>query len=478
MPDQSLETLAGSTPFLRDGGGNVVTVSRQSLGSTDTNELFVEISGVTVTSGSVAAEAGVAYLNTAGRVSESVVGPIEAAGPHGWGVVKTNHLQGAGSGTVETELTIARSTVAGGVLFDGGRGADGDPANDAPAGIRQLGYVSNTAVEGSVTFTQGVGGFVRDSRVTEGVSLVEAPDVEVSGVVAEGGDAGVVPVADAAPTAAIVDPGAGLVLSPGDEIAPLVRARDDFAVSSVALYADGELVGSSTASPYRFAWAATEADAGTEVALTAVVTDAAGQQTESEALVVSVAGSGSGSDADGGASGASGGSDGTSSGGSDGAASGGASADGASAGGSSAGGSDGSGDSGSDDEAAGPALALSASRVAAGGSVTIDGSGFAAGADLTIELHSTPQVIATVTTDASGAFEVAVTIPAGTPAGDHTIVALSGSDELASAPLEVTEPGDLLATGGSPWVLLAGLGAFALLAGAALVLVRRRTRTV
>ena len=96
MPDQSMTTLAGSTPFLRDGGGNVITVSRQSLGSTDTNELFVDISGVTVTSGSVAAEAGIAFLNTAGRVSESIVGPIIAGdGPHGWGIVKTNHLQPA-----------------------------------------------------------------------------------------------------------------------------------------------------------------------------------------------------------------------------------------------------------------------------------------------------------------------------------------------------------------------------------------------
>ena len=38
-------TLAGTAPYLRDGGGNVVTVSRQSLGSTDDNENFVDISG-------------------------------------------------------------------------------------------------------------------------------------------------------------------------------------------------------------------------------------------------------------------------------------------------------------------------------------------------------------------------------------------------------------------------------------------------
>ncbi len=115
-PDQSLDTLAGVTPYLRDGGGNVISVLRQSLGSTDTNENFVDISGVTVTSGKVWAEAGIAYFGAAGRISNSVVGPLKVAtnaadlaeNPHGWGIVKTNRLLGAGSGTVETELVCGR----------------------------------------------------------------------------------------------------------------------------------------------------------------------------------------------------------------------------------------------------------------------------------------------------------------------------------------------------------------------------------
>src|SRR4051794_10141082 len=36
-------TLAGTAPYLRDGGGNVITISRQSLGATDDNENFVDI---------------------------------------------------------------------------------------------------------------------------------------------------------------------------------------------------------------------------------------------------------------------------------------------------------------------------------------------------------------------------------------------------------------------------------------------------
>jgi hypothetical protein len=188
MPDQSLATLAGDTPYLRDGGGNVITVSRQSLGSTDTNEMFVDISGVTVTSGDTWAEAGIAYFGAAGRVSDSMVGPLKvatgagelAAHPHGWGIVKTGVIQGAGTGTVETELTVTDSLVigyqSGGILFDGAKGADGATANTVRTGIEQHGYVTDTVVTGSrssvfpqtgIAYTSGSDGFVRTSRVTD-----------------------------------------------------------------------------------------------------------------------------------------------------------------------------------------------------------------------------------------------------------------------------------------------------------------------
>ncbi|HTW17845.1 MAG TPA: Ig-like domain-containing protein [Nocardioides sp.] len=186
-PDPSIDSLAGLKPYLRDGGGNVITVSRQSLGSTDTNELFVDISGVTVTSGDTWAEAGIAYFGAAGRVSQSVVGPLRAATtadelaehPHGWGIVKTGVVEGAGTGTVETELTVADSVVtgyqSGGILIDGAKGVDGGPNNVARTGIEQHGYVSGTVVRGKanslypqtgVKFTSGADGFVRSSRIT------------------------------------------------------------------------------------------------------------------------------------------------------------------------------------------------------------------------------------------------------------------------------------------------------------------------
>jgi hypothetical protein len=187
MPDQSIGSLAGLKPYLRDGGGNVITASRQSLGSTDTNEMFVDISGVTVTAGNTYAEAGIAFFGAAGRVSESVVGPMKVAtnatelaeNPHGWGIVKTGVIQGAGKGTVETEVTVANSVVtgyqSGGILFDGARGSDGAAANTARAGLRNHGYVTGTVVKGKPTtvfaqtgikYASGTDGFVNGSRIT------------------------------------------------------------------------------------------------------------------------------------------------------------------------------------------------------------------------------------------------------------------------------------------------------------------------
>ncbi|WP_221177343.1 Ig-like domain-containing protein [Nocardioides marmoriginsengisoli] len=186
-PDQSLDTLAGVKPYLRDGGGNVITVSRQSLGSTDTNEMFVDISGVTVTAGSTYAEAGIAFFGAAGRVSESVVGPMKVAGsaaelaenPHGWGIVKTGMILGAGAGTVENEVTVANSVVtgyqSGGILFDGARGADGSADNVVRTNVKQHGYVTGTVVRGKpnsvypqagIKYASGADGFVKGSRIT------------------------------------------------------------------------------------------------------------------------------------------------------------------------------------------------------------------------------------------------------------------------------------------------------------------------
>lgn len=55
--------------------------------------------------------------------------------------------------------------------------------------------------------------------------------------------------------------------------------------------------------------------------------------------------------------------------------------------------------------------------------LTLIGTGFAAYSTVTITIYSDPRVLATVTTDAAGAFRYAVRIPADLDAGEHTLVA-------------------------------------------------------
>lgn len=60
---------------------------------------------------------------------------------------------------------------------------------------------------------------------------------------------------------------------------------------------------------------------------------------------------------------------------------------------------------------------------APGERITVIGSGFLPFSTVTIVIHSTPTVLAQVTTDANGAFSEAVVVPAGLAAGLHSLVA-------------------------------------------------------
>lgn len=134
-----------------------------------------------------------------------------------------------------------------------------------------------------------------------------------------------------------------------------------------------------------------------------------------------------------------------------------------------------------------PALVLSSATVQAGGSIAVSGTGFAPDQEITFELHSDPIVLGTLTADAGGVLKGSFTIPASAPAGTHTLVALSGTTVIASAPLTVTAAGaggtgsgaagtggaGALATTGSDAPVVAATAALLLLF-AGLTLVRRR----
>lgn len=83
-------------------------------------------------------------------------------------------------------------------------------------------------------------------------------------------------------------------------------------------------------------------------------------------------------------------------------------------------------------------VAVDAASVVAGSSVIVSGTGFAADAALKIELRSTPVQVGTATADAAGAFRAAVTIPADTAAGAHSIVVIDSAGVETSVALAVT----------------------------------------
>jgi hypothetical protein len=101
-------------------------------------------------------------------------------------------------------------------------------------------------------------------------------------------------------------------------------------------------------------------------------------------------------------------------------------------------------------------LRASESRVEDGEEVSISGDGYGANVPIRIELRSDPVTIGNTTTNASGSFSTRVTIPAGTPAGRHTIAAIGNNPagqvrELAFSITVVDQvgPGGLPRTGSS-----------------------------
>ncbi|MGW8482658.1 putative Ig domain-containing protein [Microbacterium sp. NPDC055903] len=127
--------------------------------------------------------------------------------------------------------------------------------------------------------------------------------------------------------------------------------------------------------------------------------------------------------------------------------------------------------------------------------VTVSGSGFLPGSTVHLGIYSTPTPLTTTTADAGGAFSAEITIPAEQSLGAHTIAAsgisAEGGSWLLTAATTVVAPdpsggagadggqGDGLgATGADPTlsIVLGGIALLAILAGAVLLIVRRRTR--
>lgn len=117
-----------------------------------------------------------------------------------------------------------------------------------------------------------------------------------------------------------------------------------------------------------------------------------------------------------------------------------------------------------------------------GDRVPLTATGLAANTMYEIVLHSDPVLLDTVTTDTAGAFSTSVVIPAGTPAGSHTLqVETADGEAVLALGITVTDDGAVVVdpvstvgatvnTGGTttgpasgPWIGLAAGGAIALI---------------
>ncbi|SJN46927.1 hypothetical protein FM104_15500 [Microbacterium esteraromaticum] len=79
-------------------------------------------------------------------------------------------------------------------------------------------------------------------------------------------------------------------------------------------------------------------------------------------------------------------------------------------------------------------VTLDAASVEAGSVVSLTGAGFAAGEKVRFELRSEPVQVGEATADADGMLAASLTVPASTPAGEHTLAAIrEGGDEVTVA---------------------------------------------
>lgn len=126
-----------------------------------------------------------------------------------------------------------------------------------------------------------------------------------------------------------------------------------------------------------------------------------------------------------------------------------------------------------------PVLGASTASVVAGGAVTVEAWGLLLSEEYSVELHSDPIVLGTVVSALDGTISQSFTIPANTPAGEHTIVLLHDGVEMAEIALTVTAapvPAAAIAATGTDADLTAMtvVTAMTLLAAGVLLVVSRR----
>ena len=169
-------TLAGTAPYLRDGGGNVVTVvAPVASASSDDNENFVDISGVTIESPRHRRGGRARVLQhvragspTAASARSSPSRPVRLRRGHDQlAAGRRGRHPARGHAREEPGQRPA-------VLFDDARGADGTATTTVRSGIKAYGNLVGSRVVGPVTYTYGQRGSITGSEITGALTLTDA----------------------------------------------------------------------------------------------------------------------------------------------------------------------------------------------------------------------------------------------------------------------------------------------------------------
>jgi hypothetical protein len=128
-PTQDLVKAGSATDNVRDGLGNVITVTNSSPGDSSDYDVNPTISGVTISDGGHLVDAGIAFNNATGSITKSKIGPFAGSTPTasqpnvGWGVVASNNYAVTPQGSFVRDITVSGDLITGygggGILVDG-----------------------------------------------------------------------------------------------------------------------------------------------------------------------------------------------------------------------------------------------------------------------------------------------------------------------------------------------------------------------
>ena len=155
-PTQDLAQAGSATDNVRDGLGNVITVTNSSPGDSSDFDVNPVISGVTISDGGHFVDAGIVFNNAAGTVTDSTIGPFAGSTPSssqpnvGWGVVASNNYAVTPQGAFTRDVTVSNDLITGygggGVLVDG---SEASKPIYFRSGIAETASVSGNVITGA-----------------------------------------------------------------------------------------------------------------------------------------------------------------------------------------------------------------------------------------------------------------------------------------------------------------------------------------